>query len=176
MKFGPLFDQYGTDKNYLCGYGPIYDKILDGRKISTVLEFGVKSGASLLAWAEAFPKAMIYGIDISLARVTRKTWDEPRIRLIEGDATDPNLPLVYALRYDLIVDDASHRIQDQIEALKIYGQWLTPDGVYVIEDIVSDEARDRIIETAHAWGYEATGYYSNARANVSDNRIVVVEP
>lgn len=134
-----LFHQHGTDKGWFHGYGPTYDALLHDRRttVRRVLELGVRDGSSLLAWRDYFPHAAVWGVDIAtLPESVMVNLAAIRIFLVHGDATDPEVhrQLTQSAPYDLIVDDASHEIADQLASL--LGLWpaLARGGLYVIED------------------------------------------
>jgi len=110
----------GTDKNSGHTYAPVYDALFAPIRgvVTRVVELGVASGASCQAWSEYFPKAHVLGIDITMHFV-RFGKDNPRITFLEGDATTmaDDIPG----EADVIIDDASHRFEDQLVALAVWG-------------------------------------------------------
>lgn len=145
---GEILTKYGSDKNTDHSYGKIYHDLLskNRRSIFTVLEIGIKDGASLRAWAEYFPNALIYGIDIELHSVLSIVEnDSPRIIVYKCDGTDV-LDIIDVFGhgenrtlFDLIIDDGSHYAFDQKKSFNILREYLTGKGIYVIEDIVEEE-------------------------------------
>jgi trans-aconitate methyltransferase len=135
MDLETLFAQYGTDKGTaLHHYHTAYEEVCAGREIRAVLEIGVLTGASLQAWAARWPEAEVYGIDIN---PSAKAPEHPRIHVLHADATKPEAVwlLPPQLGFDLIVDDASHEIKDQLATFTLFLPVLAATGVYVIEDI-----------------------------------------
>lgn len=143
---------HGTDKNVTHTYGELYETLFAPRRdtASAVLELGVYSGASVLVWAEYFPRAAVVGADITLARV-RFGADHPRIRLVQTDATVPaavdatraaaaELGVAPDQGYDLILDDASHDPNHQVASARLFAPHLAPGGLYVVEDIAGEHA------------------------------------
>lgn len=127
---GEIFDRCGTDKQSKHGYGPIYDVALQGVVVRSVLELGIAQGRSLLAWKHAFPEAMIVGIDLVSCEVAGAVTHAVDVR--------DHAALIAALkgyRFDLIVDDASHDIADQLACVRVLWPLLNQGGVYVVEDI-----------------------------------------
>lgn len=133
MNLAELFDRHATDKGWMHHYDQAYERLLEGRRTAVldVLELGVLDGGSLLAWADYFPMANIWGVDLKLPDL-----DHPRIHMVQGDAVSPHV--LYKLTdhgpFELIIDDASHRIDDQLASF--LGLWpaLASGGLYVIED------------------------------------------
>jgi hypothetical protein len=101
-----------------------------------VLEIGVYSGGSLRMWREYFgPAATIYGVDIDPAC---RSYEDDRIKIFIGDQGDPAFwaELLNDLSaIDIVIDDGSHRPEDQITSLECLLPALRPGGVYLCEDI-----------------------------------------
>lgn len=126
----------GTDKGTRHSYAETYDMIFKGLSPKHILELGIDSGASLCAWVDYFPMAHVTGIDTTLQQYH---WGaaHPRISVFQADATNPStVPWNHLMRtYDIIIDDASHKLEDQLAALGVFGKLLTSKGIYVIEDV-----------------------------------------
>ena len=126
-----------TDKYWKHNYTRYYDTHINGFKPSNILEIGVKRGASLLLWKKAFPKANISGIDIkdiSQKRILRRNKD---LNLFIGDQSDREFlkTVVEKKKFDLIIDDGSHRPDDQLASLEFLWPYVSKGGFYVIEDL-----------------------------------------
>jgi len=171
---GELFDKHGSDKQRLMGYGPLYDEVTSGRSVTRVLEIGVKSGASLLAWAEAFPLAKVIGIDLTIDPVSHACATHPRITCIETDSTDPEIELAARAPFDLIVDDGCHALHAQCETMRNFLPLLHPEGVYVVEDVETDDNAVRLRQLASLMGHDSELRLSACAPNIYDNRLVVV--
>jgi hypothetical protein len=133
MSLDELFLKHGTDKSSTGhNYAPIYERYLQPDTITSLLELGVASGASLRAWRDWCPRARIHGIErdahVALA--------------IEGcvihyvDATDKRLTDFLGV-FDVVIDDASHEVAQIERALELLWPHLTPGGWYVIEDLAA---------------------------------------
>ena len=141
--------KYDTDKcpQLKHTYTPFYYEFLKDKResIYKVLEIGIgpyrgrrrgKMGASLRMWRDFFPNAMIFGADIKPNTVFEndriRTFlcdqrkKEDLDRLIENTGTD----------IDLLIDDASHELKDQIFACQTLMPILKKDVIYIIEDAV----------------------------------------
>ncbi len=139
-----ILKQHSADKADPHRYGPVYDRMFPERirlDATAILELGVANGCSLRAWHEAFPFAAIVGFDINPSLVDYSRY--PRIKLYVGDLSKVNvvLKLTKLFAYDLIVDDASHKLADQLLSLFILWPALKPGGVYVIEEFDVTEGR-----------------------------------
>lgn len=124
-----IFEESRTDKGR-HGYAPFYAGL---EPPAEVLEVGVQTGASLLAWRRIWPGCEVTGVDITLTAVRPEVFADPRIHLVKVDATKwgPSYPS----HWDLIVDDGSHALADQIAVRNSLARWLAPGGTYVIEDV-----------------------------------------
>ena len=131
--------QWGCDKAPAIrhGYTPFYHRLLAGRRIERVLEIGVYQGASLRMWRDYWPHAGIFGLDIDPAALFNEGGIQTRL-CDAGDAGQLTQTAVeLGGNFDLIVDDGSHRPNDQIVAVNALLPFLTPTGIYVIEDVSS---------------------------------------
>lgn len=135
----------GTDKHTLHSYGPVYDDLFRPQRLTTlrVVEVGILEGYSLIAWLHYFPNATIYGVDRH-PMTGRVATGYFRINVVHGDATDPaTFDPEWARDLDLVIDDASHRLEDQVRTFEILWPRMSPGGRYVIEDVQN-------VEVSHA--------------------------
>lgn len=105
-------------------------------------------GASVKMWRDYFANGRIYGIDVNEAAEL----DGERVRTFVADQgeLDDLRALTEAtggIRFDVIVDDGSHRPDHQQVALGYLFDFLDPGGLYFIEDLQAngygDGARGR---------------------------------
>lgn len=122
-----LAQKHRTDK--FPWYTPFYDALLRGRQVKTVLEIGVLNGASLRMWQEYFPGAEIFGMDIAARTIGLNVF-------IGDQGSREDLERVaQAGPFDLIVDDGSHRPEDQVLGAVTLVPHLWEGGLYIIEDV-----------------------------------------
>jgi hypothetical protein len=166
-----LAAKWVTDKTPLINheYTPFYHELLRGRNIRKVLEIGIARGGSLRMWQEYFPKAEIYGLDNLEYGVLV---NEGRIRSFLCDqGSEGSLRAAAALvggNCDLIIDDGSHRSAHQVLTAKVLiPLLLSPDGIYIIEDIWAKE------EVLPYLPYEHELREFNTK-KVWDDRIVII--
>lgn len=140
MNFNYHFSKYPTDKAYPHSYGEVYDKYFPDDEsrlqVTDVLEIGIANGGSLQAFSEYFPRSNILGVDIN---PDFQISDE-RIWSLCGDQSDPKFLQIVGEQFgpfDIIVDDGSHRPQDQLLSLLYLWEYLRPCGHYFIEDIIT---------------------------------------
>lgn len=120
----------GTDKSTWHSYVDTYARLFDPirHEVTRVIELGVDSGASLCVFAEYFPNARVTGMDIDLSHYV---FHHPRADLVQADATNPGR---YATAADIIIDDASHKLEDQMAAIMIWGPLARK--MMIVEDVV----------------------------------------
>jgi hypothetical protein len=130
-----------TDKGTAHSYVALYEGLLAPYRHREIMlvEIGVYIGGSLLLWAEYFESATIIGIDADLSRVLPAVLRSAKIRLIEGDATSSELIDRAVPAVDVVIDDGSHLVDEQLASFRAILPKLKPAGLYVIEDIWSYE-------------------------------------
>lgn len=137
--------KHDTDKSpYWRGntghpYTPFYEQLLMGRKVKRLLEIGVCTGASIRMWEEFLPDAEIYGLDIVPEVIAETKFATDRVKLKLSDASDAS-SLLSMMReingsFDIIIDDGSHLVKDQITAANTLIPFLEWNGTYIIEDV-----------------------------------------
>lgn len=124
QKWVDYFDVYHRHFGRFRGRSPV------------VLEIGVKQGGSLEMWREYFGDGCrIYGVDID-PRCAACAGDA--ISVLIGDQADRaflaglrrELP-----RIDILIDDGSHRVADQIATFEELFPHLSETGLYLGEDV-----------------------------------------
>lgn len=128
----------GTAHSYIDYYATALDKYRN--TTNTVLEIGVCHGHSLRMWRKFFPVANIVGVDVQYNAA--KCFG---CEIIIGDATKQET-FDKCSNFDVIIDDGSHRIEDQLATFKLLWPRLNPGGIYIIEDVVNiDESRTSLL-------------------------------
>jgi O-antigen biosynthesis protein len=118
---------HGSDKGKYHKYCDFYEANIG--KPKSIIEFGVLNGASLKMWRDAYPGSVVIGLDIEDKKPIEGTF------VFKLDATKENWITRLQPKFDLIVDDASHIVYDQIAAFNIWWPLLAENGCYIIEDI-----------------------------------------
>lgn len=148
----------GTDKSpysvgghrhpYTVPYSLLFEPLR--HKPIKFAEIGVFRGASVLAWRKYFSRARIYGFDNDAANlqfIASHNW--PGVFLDLMDASDPHSINEKLKQYvadgelfDVILDDASHTPEHQVEVIRKAFTYLKQGGLLIIEDIF----RERTME------------------------------
>jgi len=150
-----LAEYYGTDK--LGVYTPLYDLLLSGHcnRIYKVLEVGIgtsetmrhvpdyKAGASLRMWRDYFLNDFgpthIYGMDINPNACAESAGERIKTFCADSTNTEDILKVIPELisggKFDLIIDDGSHKPEDQLRTFQHLSPLLDSRGLYIIEDV-----------------------------------------
>lgn len=119
---------HGSDKGKAHKYCDFYEQRIGNPH--SILEFGVLNGASLKMWRDRY-NPFVIGLDIE------KKPDIPGVTVLQLDATDEKTATWFTYIYngfDLILDDASHMVADQIKSFQLFWPLVKDGGHYIIED------------------------------------------
>lgn len=148
-----LADKFGSDKGVrhpqALNYMPLYASYIAAHGLSRttvkrVLEIGTNTGASVRMWAEYFINAEVHGLDVTRNYEIKERLEHPRIQAHIVNQGDREKLSEFMKRFepgsfDLIVDDGSHDQSDQQVSLGVLFPYLKPDGLYVIEDLITGQ-------------------------------------
>ncbi|PVX82289.1 GT2 family glycosyltransferase [Paraburkholderia unamae] len=124
-----------------------YDRVLSPYRTRavSVLEIGIQNGGSLEIWAQAFPDARaVVGCDINPA-CAALTYTDPRISVVTGDANldeTERLIAAHAERFDIVIDDGSHKSGDIVKSFLRYFARIEDGGVFIAEDLHCSYSKD----------------------------------
>ena len=136
---------YDTDKKITengHGFSQFYEdhlKIFRNKKIN-LLEIGSFSGASAAAFSKYFPNSQIYCLDINLINFKFRS---KRLHVFGTDTSNKKMMLKFLDKidfynkikfFDIIIDDGSHILSDQLNSLNFFYKLVKKDGFYIIED------------------------------------------
>jgi len=160
MRVSQWLSVYGSDKVSTHNYGSFYDDLFARLKPKALLEIGVYRGASLRAW-KAAGVTDVYGVD----RDVSQSHCGPAVMF--GVMPEDARTIARAVPVlDLIIDDGSHLYPDYTATAEVMGRRLRPGGVYVIEDIQTQDSVDALRRdgwTIEDWR-EKTGRYDDVIA------------
>jgi hypothetical protein len=118
-------------------YLDIYDRYFAkfrGQEIR-IMEIGVGHGGSLQMWKEYFgDKVQVIGVDCQELDYLK----EERIDILRGDQGDRGFLKSVVDRYlsvDIVIDDGSHQFLDQVTSFWMLYPLVSPDGLYLVEDL-----------------------------------------
>ena len=137
--------QFDTDKGTAHSYLEVYDDLFASMQAhADVLEIGVFHGGSLKLWEAYFSSGDIVGLDL----VYTVGIESPRISMHACDGTNPVLldAILGDRQFHIIIDDASHKMEDQKASFLALKDRLVEGGLYVIEDVLHPEDLSRLAE------------------------------
>lgn len=136
-----------SDKGDLHSYLPVYAELLEPYRSGSLLEIGVFKGDSLHLWERYFA-GRVCGIDLCDQPLDGMADLRPMIAaghdIVLMSATDPEAAERHFAdaKFDVIIEDASHALNEQVSIYRNFRDKLAPGGVYVIEDVQDiDNAR-----------------------------------
>jgi len=125
----------GGDKGTLHSYIPVYASEIQP-DVTSLLEIGVYEGHSLAMWQEYLPNATVIGFDIDISPVKF----EVDARQVDATNCEQVRRAVDDMTFDVIIDDGSHRVYDQIASFALLFEKLAEGGIYAIEDVQGPDA------------------------------------
>jgi len=155
--------KYDTDKSsqrtnithyrHCHPYTLFYDSLFKNKRHESlnIAELGILYGGSLLMWKEYFTNATIYGFEYNdkLIDKFKKNCDNDQITLSKIDVKNKD-SIITAFSmlnkvYDIIIEDTTHKFEDQIHVIENVYSYLKPGGILIIEDIfISTDEKDYI--------------------------------
>jgi predicted O-methyltransferase YrrM len=137
----------GTSHSYIEEYERLFAPYRRRQPIR-VLEIGLMRGGSLRMWHEYFGESQVYGIDISetpsdvldLRKLMANLPERMSISILDSTNTAQVLSRIGDTHFDIIIEDASHDLNDSVMIYRNFFPLLNPGGIYIIEDVVDIEA------------------------------------
>ncbi len=135
-------------------YGEIYSEILATYRTTAknILEIGLFGGQRLRVWEDYFC-GKVYGVDCSETPVDGMADLRPMIaegthNILIFDAEDSSqwCSKFHGIKFDVIIDDAAHNIEQQVAIYNIAKSFLAPNAIYLCEDIQDIDATRSIFE------------------------------
>ena len=143
-----IFDNAGTDKSSVHSYEFVYAQIagsLSRCKGKWVLEIGYSAGCGISGLKRLFPNFHFAAIDLQFPQ------DMPSdVLALVCDTSD--IRQLFKVRdrlptgeFALIIDDGSHRLNDQFLVLNALSPLIAPNGLFVIEDIQDPADAEKLV-------------------------------
>jgi demethylmacrocin O-methyltransferase len=137
LSLDALAVRHGSDKSsrvhhYTRVYEPLFAPLR--HQPIRLLEIGVGAGNSLRMWHDYFPAAKIFGLDLAQA----KQFEGLDVTVFVGSQADEQTlrrVAAEAGKFDIVIDDGSHRWADQVFACRRLFPHVQPGGFYAIEDL-----------------------------------------
>jgi hypothetical protein len=134
-----LTDKFDENHSFSgLSYLDVYENYFEQfrKKRISILEIGVKDGASLRTWKSYFKRGDIHGIDID---PRCKAFEEKRIQIEIGSQDDVGfLENCFGGNkgFDIIIDDGSHINSMTLASFEyLFNNRLNSKGIYIIEDL-----------------------------------------
>lgn len=130
------------DKGSIHSYIEVYEEILASYRntAKNILEIGLMSGESLRMWTEYFD-GNVSGIDCDikpingLADLTQAINDGLKVYIGDAEREDDIKLFFEGIKFDVIIEDATHHVEQQVKIYNTLKSYLNKGAVYIIEDI-----------------------------------------
>jgi predicted O-methyltransferase YrrM len=136
-----------SDKGNVHSYLPVYEEILAPYRetAKNILEIGLFNGASLLMWEQYFT-GKVYGVDCDVkphGGMADLTGLIDKHNILIFNAEDPAEVEKHfkGIKFDVIIEDAGHHVEQQMNLFNILKDYLADGGLYIIEDL--QDVRDK---------------------------------
>lgn len=129
----------GTNHEDSHGYTEFYQKFFEKYEHPNILEIGTYLGRSAKMFEEFYDgDCTIYTCDIIPSEEYIKDVETATYIYVnesDGESLKKLHDSLKGVKFDIIIDDASHVWQDQFNGLTALHDLLSEDGIYVLEDI-----------------------------------------
>lgn len=142
------------DKGTVHSYIEIYEHLLAPYRLTAtrVIEIGILTGVSLRMWEDFFFKSTVHGIDASLTPLNMGDLSPViaegthHISILDAANSTEVQQHFGNMQFDVIIEDASHALNQQQAIYANFKPLLTKDGIYIIEDIDNIDATRPLFE------------------------------
>lgn len=116
-----------------------------------ILEIGIEKGGSLGLWRDYFYNSSIFGLDYRKKDCDNrdiKNFADDRVSISIFDSTNSEkIEKEYKNKFfNIIVDDGSHLVKNQIQTFENLYSKLAPGGIYIIEDVEGPDESHQIFK------------------------------
>jgi hypothetical protein len=154
-------------------YTAVYDLLFSNirNKKIKLAEIGILDNMSMKCWREYFTTAELYGFDfnedfinqgknLNLDNTTFDFINVNSINSIEESLSKYG-------KYDIIIEDSTHVISDQINVMKVAHKYLNDGGILIIEDIFRRTDESSYYEVIN----EVSEFYSTTTFIITEHRL-----
>lgn len=128
--------KYGTDKATYHLYTELYEAYFKEFTNPTIMEIGIYNGSSIHMYQEFWNlQCNIVGVDRGDQLGFQNPY--PNVKMVGADqGVKAQLEAAaHGYGFDIIVDDGSHMISDQLISIATLFPYLKEGGIYIIEDL-----------------------------------------
>jgi SAM-dependent methyltransferase len=154
-------------------YTAVYDFIFSSIRYKEIslAEIGVLDNMSMKCWRDYFTKTKLYGFDYSQEYIdhgkslnlVNTIYDFIDVKSIESIDS----ALGKYGKYDVIIEDSTHELNDQIRVCNLAHKHLNPGGILIIEDIFRNIDEDKFLEGIS----EVKKYYSSITFVMTEHKL-----
>lgn len=131
-----LAAKYGADKNHIHHYTELYEELFSKFVSPNILELGTHEGASVNMFLEYYDSPNIVSMNIEQAPGNRAPEDKYKFVLGDQSNIDDLKKCVEGQPpFEIIIDDASHRVSHHQISLGFLYEYVASGGYYIIEDL-----------------------------------------
>lgn len=119
----------------------VYQEIITATAPEVIIETGVNFGGSTLYLANLCDlrgAGEVVAVDITLEKVREEVRNHPRVTLLEGSSTSPEIAARIADRCSgrrtMVLLDSDHSAPHVLEEMRLYGPLVTPGCYMIVED------------------------------------------
>jgi predicted O-methyltransferase YrrM len=154
-------------------YTAVYDLIFSPLRYKNIkiLEIGILESLSIKCWREYFPNAELFGFEfdnnflelgksLNLKNTTYEYIDVKVSESIENTLSRHG-------KYDIIIEDSTHKFEDQIRVCKVAHKYLNTGGILVVEDVFRSTDEDEYLKSLE----DIIEYYSTATFVVTEHEL-----
>jgi predicted O-methyltransferase YrrM len=124
-------------------------------------EIGIYRNMSMMCWREFFPNANLFGFEydgVFLTNAINHNLNNTKYSYIDiTDKESLETELSKFEKFDIILEDSTHKFDDQINLCEIAYKYMNSGGILIIEDIFRNEDETRYLESLQS----VKDYYSD---------------
>ena len=141
---------WGTDKSpyntngalHKHPYTAVYDFLFSSVRFNSIniAEIGILDNKSMKCWRDYFPKAHLYGFEWFDDKIQHAKRDNLHDTFyykmnVEDENSIKNALESAGKMYNIVIEDSTHKFEDQIRVANVIYKYILPGGIFVIEDI-----------------------------------------